>query len=399
MSTTLPPGERDALVQQFQAIEQQAPFRLLTPGGVRELGTMASDEAPIISLYLDLGPESRQDRKWATVYKSLAKDAINGVADPRQARLVAEELGQIERTLGQRLPDLGRSVALFACGALGLWHEVVLPVSLPNRLRVDRRPYMRPLFRVMDENDRFLIVLLDDQRARLFVSQLGFIVEAADLIEEGPSQHKQGGWAQMRLQRHHDAHVLWHAGAVAHATTLAMEHFGARWLLVSGTPDVLADYRQQLPQAVTARLGGEFKAMVTAPAGDVAQAAATLQRKVEAREEVATIERVAEARSSGRGVWGLDDTLRALGEQRVMTLVAQHDYRAPGGMCVDSELLTPNTIGLCPQCGEPVTLVDDVVDMALERAYRQSAHLELVRSAAGLERLAEFEPIGALLRY
>jgi peptide subunit release factor 1 (eRF1) len=399
MSTTLPPGERDALVQQFQAIEQQAPFRLLTPGEVRELGTMASDEAPIISLYLDLGPEARKDRKWATVYRNLARDAVNGVADARQARLVAEELGRIERTLGQRLPDLGRSLALFASESLRLWHEVMLPVSLPNRLRVGRGPYMRPLYRVMDEHDRFLIVLLDDQRARLFISQLGFIVEVADLVEEGPSQHKQGGWAQMRLQRQHDAHVLWHAGAVAHATSLAMEHFGVRWLLVSGTPDVLVDYRQQLPHAVTARLGGEFKVMVTASSSEVAQAASALQRDVEAREEVATISQVTEARSSGRGVWGLEATLGALGDQRVMTLVAQHDYRAPGGMCADSEVLTANTIGLCPHCGESVTVVDDVVDMALERAFRQTAHLEMVRSAAGLEQLARLAPIGALLRY
>jgi peptide subunit release factor 1 (eRF1) len=399
MSTTLSPQERDALVAQFHAMEEEAPFRLLTPGEVKLLNTLASDDAPIVSVYLDLGPEARRDRTWATVLKSLAREVTATITDPREARRVAQEVARIEQMLSQRLPDLGRSMALFSSEAIGLWHEVMLPVGLPNRLRFGKRAYLRPLFRVLDEHERFVIVVLDAQRARLFVSQLGSTVEVADLIEEGPSRHHEDGWVQMRLERQRDAHVLWHAGAVAHAAGLALEHFGARWLLVSGTADVLADFRQQLPQAVAARLAGEFRIAATASLSEVGQAVAAIERDVEAREELVTIERLGNARPGGRGVWGLEDTLRALNEMRVMTLVVQHDYRTQGGVCVDSGDLTANPIGLCPHCGEAVTLVEDVVEMALERAYRQSAQLEMVRSAAGLSRLEDYSPIGALLRF
>jgi peptide subunit release factor 1 (eRF1) len=400
MTTTLSPTERDALLQQFEAMEAQAPFHLLTPGEIRALTAMESPDVPIVSLYLDLGPAARQDRKWATVLKTLARDATAASPDARAARHVTQEVGRIEAMLDQRVRDLGRGLALFTAESLGLWHEVALPLALPNRLRVGSRAYLRPLFRVMDEHDRFLIVLVDDQRARIFISQLGFIVEVADLVEEGSSYvDDQNGWARVRLQRQRDAHVQSHAGTVAHAASLAMDHFAARWMLLAGTPDVVVDVREQLPQAVASRLGGEFKVALAASTKDVAKAAAPIQRAVEAREELATIERLGNARSGGRGVWGLEDTLQAIGEGRVMTLVVQHDYRAPGGVCVDSGVLTANPTGLCPHCGEAVADVGDVVEMALERAYQQGADLEMVRSEAGLTRLGDYAPIGALLRF
>jgi len=399
MSTTLSPYERDALVAQFDTMVESAPFQLLTSQMLQELGAIDSDGAPVVSLYLDLGPDARRDRTWATVLKNLTREAIERLDDRGDERLVAQEGKRLERLIGKTLPDLGRSVALFSSEPAGILREVSLPLPLPNRMVVSNRPYLRPLFREMDEHDRFLLVVIDDNRARLFVSQLGSIIEVADLIEEGPGRHKQGGWAQMRFQRHRDAHVLWHAGAVAHATTLAMDRFGARWLLAAGTPDVMADFRDQLPSAMADRLAGEFKVSATASVSEIAAAAAPVQRETEAREELATIEQMREQPAGSRAVWGLADTLRAVNEFRVMTLAVQDDYRAPGGICVDDQQLTHHTEGLCPVCGEPLAFEDDIVDAALERAHNQGARLELVRSQRARDAMEGLQPIGALLRY
>jgi peptide subunit release factor 1 (eRF1) len=399
MRTSLSPSDRDALVQQFQALEEQAPFRLLTPHEMVTLGQLEASDAPIVSAYLDLGPDARRDRAWATVLKSNARQRLERIDDRRQARFVEAELARIERSLSHKLPDLGRSVAVFSSEPLGLWHEVVLPVPLPNRFEVGERPYMRPLFRVLDEHDRFLLVVLDDKRARLFISQLGSIVEIADLIEEGPSLTHGGGWAQMRLQRQHDAHVLWHAGAVAHASALALEQFGARWMLVAGTPDVLVDFRNQISPPAAARMAGEFKVNTTVPASQVASAAAPLQRQVEAREESATVDRLSHAPPGGKAAWGLVDTLAALNDGRVLSLVVLDDFRSPGAVCGDTGRLYADAEGLCPDCGESLTPLPDVVDIALERAHRLGARLELVRSADARAQLAARAPIAAGLRY
>jgi len=275
----------------------------------------------------------------------------------------------------------------------------VLPVRLPNRVKVERRAYMRPLFRVLDEHERFVIALLDNQRARLFVSQLGFIEEVADLFGDTPSRHSQGGWAQMRLQRRRDAYIQWHAGSVAHATSLAMEYFGARWLLLSATPEALVEFRKGLPAATAHRLAGEFAVEAVASPSQVADAAADLQRQVEAREELTTVRALAELPAGSAMAIGLADVLARVAEGRVKRLVLLDDFRAPGGGCPGCGTVYAQSDGLCPRCGLPLTPMDDVVDPALEQSYRHSAELELVRSAAAREELARMAPIGAFLRY
>jgi peptide subunit release factor 1 (eRF1) len=252
---------------------------------------------------------------------------------------------------------------------------------------------------VRDEHDRFAVVVLDKQRARLFVAQLGHVVEVADIFEDTPRHHKQGGRSQMRLQRHHDAHVMWHAGAVAHATELLMERFETRYLLVSGTTQILAEYRVHLPPGLVRRWKGDFPVSIDASADEVARAVEPIERRVETEEETEAIARVNTAVPAGRGVWGLGKTLKAVDEKRVQLLVVHDRYRTPGRECVPCRMLLPPATAACPKCGKAVGDVEDVVDAILERAVTQEAELELVRSNEARRLLPPGEPIGGLLRF
>ena len=241
--------------------------------------------------------------------------------------------------------------------------------------------------------------MLDKQRARLFLSQLGTLQEVADIREDTPGHHKQGGWSQMRFQRHHEAHVMWHAGAVAHATELLLDRLEARHLLVSGTPEVLAEYRDALPAKALKRWAGEFGVPIDASPAQIAEVIEPVQRETESREEVAVIARLNDSISSGKGVWGLAETLQAVLEKRVLVLVVHDQYRAPGSECPRCRLLLTVQEGTCPSCGGRLEPVEDVVDAALERAVTQEAELELVRSPVAQGMLPEREPIGAVLRF
>ena len=228
MKANLAPAERDAIIHQFDELARTAPFNILTRETLKQLATLSSDGAPIISLYLDLGPQARLNGAWATVLKSLSREALAKASGDFSDWDIVDEFNRIEKSIEAEIPQLGRGVAYFVCNGLGLWYRIALPLSLPNRLSIDRRAHLRPLLRMQDEHDRFAVAMLDKRRARLFISQLGQLHEVADLFEDTPPRHKQGGWSQMRFQRHHEAHVLWHAGAVAHATSLLMERFEAR---------------------------------------------------------------------------------------------------------------------------------------------------------------------------
>ena len=399
MGSTLGASEREALKQQVDQLVEQAPFNLLTRQHLLDLATVESDGAPIVSLYLNLSPQKRLKRAWAVALKSMARDALERQPTSISADAASAEIEKIERMLDERIPDLERGVAVFSCEPIDLWWLVPVPLEIRNHMEIGRRPFLRPLVRILDEHDQYVVVLLDKRRARLFVGQHGSIFEVLDLWEDTPPHQKGGGWSQMRFQRQHEAHVMWHASAVGHATSLLVKSFSAKHVLVSGTQEVLVEYKEHLPAIAADRLDGTFSVAIDASAKEIRETIRPLREEVEAREEESTISEIQEAVSSGRGVWGIEDTLRALVEQRVMKLVVDDKFHAAGGECLHCGMMSTRDTGDCRSCGNPLAVVDDIVDVALERALDQEAELELVRSTGALELLASAAPIGALLRF
>jgi len=397
MPAMLRAEEKDALETQFDALAMNGFLNVLTRRKFIDLATLECDTGPVVSLYVDLTPQNRHNDAWAIDLKNQARKLIadsNGM----HRDTIEAEVDRMLRWLGDRASRLGRGAAIFSCPSRELWWSISLPIAFPTRLRAGRRPYLRPLARVRDEHDRFAVVVLDKQRARLFVAQFGHVTEVADMVEDIPKHHKQGGTSQMRLQRHHDAHVMWHAGAVAHATELLMERLEARYLLLSGTREVLSEYRVHLAPAFVRRWRGEFNIPIEAAPTDVAKAIEPLVRSAESKQEAEAVARL-ENSVPGKGTWGLENTLLALEERRIQLLIVHDQYRAPGQECVRCHMLFTTTPTVCPSCGMELAQVPDLIDAMLERAVVQEAELELVRSEDVRKRLPAEEPIGALFRF
>jgi len=397
MPAILRAEEKEALESQFDALSSNGFLNVLTRRRFTDLAALECDEGVVISLYVDLTPQSRHNDAWLIDLKSQTRRLLAESA-PLQRDMIEAEAERMRRWLEDRVSRLGRGAAIFSCPARNLWWSLSLPVGFPTRLRAGRRPYLRPLARVRDEHHRFAVVALDQHRARLFVAQFGHVTEVADMVEDVPRHHKQGGRSQMSLQRHHDAHVMWHAGAVAHATELLMERLEARYLLVSGTRGILAEYRVHLGPAYVRRWRGDFTVPIDASLADVAKAIEPLVHGAESKQEAETLSRL-ENSIPGKGTWGLENTLLALEERRIQLLVVHDQYRTPGQECVRCHMLFSTKPPVCPSCGYELIQVPDLVDAMLERAVMQEAELELVRSEDVRKRLPAEEPIGALFRF
>jgi len=397
MPAMLRAEEKDALESQFDALSSNGFLNVLTRRRFTDLAALECDEGAVISLYVDLTPQNRHNDAWSIDLKNQTRRLLADNALAHRDTIEAE-VERMRRWLEDRASHLGRGAAIFSCPARKLWWSLSLPIAFPTRLRAGRRPYLRPLARVRDEHHRFAVVVLDKQRARLFVAQFGQITEVADMLEDIPKHHKQGGRSQMSLQRHHDAHVMWHAGAVAHATELLMDRFEARYLLVSGTREVLAEYRVHLAPAYVRRWMGDFTVPIEASSAEVAKTIDPLVHRAESKQEAETVSRL-ENSLPGKGTWGLENTLLALEERRIQILIVHDQYRAPGQECMRCHTLFSMKPAACLGCGLELVHVADLVDAMLERAVIQEAELELVRSEDVRKRLPAEEPIGALFRF
>ena len=394
MSTTLDPNERDALLAELRRRTTTPGFHFLSADHLQELNETRSDGAPIVSLYLELTPEARIGSTWQTTLKDLCEQAVSQAGDHADA--VRGECDRIAAALEAGLPKTGRGVAFFACESQGLFQQLGTAITLPSEVHVTDNPYVRPLARVRDENDRFVIALLSMHKSRFFFSQIGLVEEVYEIEGEEfavtdlvSKDQKQDRKAKLRKQQ---------AQRSAHALELIAKTLDARHVVYSAPADMEADFLDGLNQGVRQRVAGSFACDTLATTAEVAEAAEPVQREVEAREEMETVGKVQELLSS-RAVAGLDDTLDMLNQQRVMTLVVDDATTIPGGVDETSGMLTTQTDGTYAATGGDVQPVDDLVELMLDKAMEQGASLELVRSEAARAALTEHGPAAALLRF
>ena len=394
MSTTLAPDARDALLAELRRRTTTPGFHFLSTEHLQRLNDAQSSDGPVLSLYMELTPEARIGETWRTTFKDLRDRALADAGGREKA--VDAELNRIEEALAGGLPRTGRGLAFFACEGIGLFEQLGTAITLPNAVFVTDNPHVRPLARVRDENDRFVIALLSAHKSRFFFAQIGLVEEVYDLegqelavTDFASKDQRQDMKADLRRT---------HAQRTAHAAELITKTLEARHLIYSAPADMEADFLDALNQATRQRVAGQFGCDTMASTAEVAEAALPLQREVEAREELETLGKVQELLSS-RAVAGLDATLDMLNQQRVMTLVVDDDATLPGGVDRQSGMLTTQTEGTYPATGGEITAVPDLVELMLDKAMEQGAALELVRSDAAREALAPHGPAAALLRF
>ena len=392
--SSLAPKERDALLAELRRRTTTPGFHFLSADHLARLNEARSDGAPIVSLYLEMTPEARLGTTWETTFKDLCERAMDGAGEHKKA--VEAECERIREALEAGLPRTGRGVVFFACQEIGLFEQLGTAIDLPNEVHVGDNPYVRPLARVRDENDRFAIALLSMHKSRFFFAQIGLVEEVYELDGEEfavtdlvSKDQKQDRKAELRRQQ---------AQRSAHALGLIAQTLEARHVLYSAPADMEADFLDKLDQATAQKVAGNFACDTLATTAELAEAAEAAQREVEAREEIETLGKVQELLSS-RAVAGLDDTLDMLNQQRVMTLVVDDAQTIPGGIDPSSGMLTTQTEGTYEATGGEISAVPDLIELMLDKAMEQGASLELVHSDEARKALSEHGPAAALLRF
>ena len=241
MSTVLSPEERDQFLAQLRQRTATPGFHFLSTEHLQELNEIESDGAPILSLFMELTPETRVGDAWQITFKDLSKQALQKADQMGAKAEIQAELARIEEAFRSGLPRTGRGLAVYACEEMGLMRQLGTPVSIDNQVYVDRRPYVRPLVRVRDEHDRFAIALVSMRRIRLFFSQIGLVEEVLDdevseigLTDFASKDQRQDIRAEQKKNQ---------AKRAAHAVQLMTKQLGVRHVIYS-TP---ADMEVRLP--------------------------------------------------------------------------------------------------------------------------------------------------------
>ena len=388
---------------QSQTAERGAPrYDLVNRNQLKELASLQSNRSPILSLFLQVPlSEERKDklrRQLNHLIHERSQASSNESKDKQRA--FKSETDRLMTWLEREYDATGRGLAVFSSSDNSLWRVFRLPMAVRDQLIVSDRPCVTPLMMLADEYERYLVLLIDQQTARLFVVYLGEIEEYNEFKDElVPKPKSDPGESVDKLQRRHEAHVVGHVKHAIQVTERYWQREPYDWLIIGGTENPLAQLRERLPKALRDHLAGEIVVPVDASAEQVLQSAANVVAANERRVEAERVDALlTSALGKGPGVIGLSETLQALVKGDVLTLVVEEDFQQPGFECPNCHFMVGTHMLRCPLCGTLLEAQGDIVERTIGRALDQNARIEIVRGPMR-QQLGEHGHIGALLRY
>ncbi len=367
------------------------------------LARVESSETPVISVYLNTEWTEEHQRERVRVFlKSRLREARQaGAADPGDVDWV-EAQGQA--ILNRVKFEDANGVALFACQRAGLREVFPLRVAFADTFTIERRPFLRPLARAVEETPPTLVVFIDGATGRLVPLNATGTEEEVVLQSQVEGRHSMGGWAalaQARYQRHIREHREQHLEAVAAAVTGWMEREGGQRIVLAGEPRTAAALRRHLPEHVAARIIGTVAAGRWEPANVLAARAAELVALEAGSRETAEVDSaLTEAAGGGAAVAGVGPTLEAVNRGAVRHLYMLEAFRRPGAVCVACETLQDRFHFACVFCGKETRALE-LGEAMVERVLSAGGgvttverHTELARRGGVAARVRYVEALG-----
>jgi hypothetical protein len=354
---------------------------------------------PIITLNFDLDPEefataparASQARALLDEADRLAEE--DDSLDHTARSAIAADLARLRDYLASDdLPVSGaRALAIFCSGQDNLFETVALARPTASRVSVGHMAHVEPLV-VQGDDEPWCAVLVTSRTGDVYRGE-GSRVTARQTITDYVRGHGQGDASGEHTQ---EQDMEGHLGTLAEAIYRDWQQQSFTTLALSGPVEAVARLEDLLhndlrPTLAASHLDVDVASATESKVRDAVVGVIDTRRRAEAERALA------ELTETTRAVTGVADTLEALNERRVKTLLLGRDFSATGGRCPSCGLLVADGDDTCPADGTPMETAIDLREAAVQAALLQDAAVIAYDEPQG--ELPPARPVAALLRF
>ncbi|MCC7130007.1 MAG: hypothetical protein B6D39_05585 [Anaerolineae bacterium UTCFX2] len=350
---------------------------------------------PVLSVYLNTDPAEGNTDFHRRRLRSMLKEID-----------LPEDVEKVIGFIEHEHDWVGKSLAVFSCVNDGFLRAYPLAIPLRSRVRVSEQPYVKPLADLLDSYGGYGVVVVDKQDARYFHFHLGELREQEDVVGETIRHTKRGGGSQAAGRRgskvgqtggHLDEAAERNMREAAEYAVHFFSEKNVRRILIGGTDDNVAMFRNLLPKTWQSLVVGSFPISMVASNNEVLANAIEIGTRAEILRESNLVKTlVTNAAKSRGGVLGLQETLDALREGRLQILVIRDGFRDPGLRCTGCGYVSIKAVEACPYCGGKMERIEDAVELAVQAVMLDGGEVEVLRAD---QKIKGFDQIGAILRY
>ena len=363
------------------------------------LAALEPSPFPFISLYLDLTTNQNGREDHNQFVRKVLKDRAAGFKeDSPERQSFNADADRILKYLESEVDKSSQGLVIFASNGSGFFEAI--PVEAPfdsHQLFIGSVPHLYPLARLVENYPRYAAVMLDTNKARIFV--FGGKEEREEKIAgEKTRRTSKGGWSQARYQRRADNFHMLHIKEVVDTLDKIVREEKIDHIVVAGADVAMPILREQLPKPLADKIV-EIGAHEDGESGSFVERTMAALREKDAVTDAEKVEELMNAwQSGGLGVAGPEATLSAfqLGQVDELIITASPallkpvqklpDDAAPGQVQADTSA--------------PQGTVDEkrlkLADELVTRANQTSARIRFIEDE---HLLADIGGVGALLRF
>ena len=378
-------------------------MKFLRRDQVEALSRFRSDKFMTTSFFLDTDKHRLTKKEILVSAKNLLAEArarLDGldIAKEKKASLL-KDLDMIQEYASKDAASNSAGLAIYACSGAGFWEILSLPEAPRNRVVFDANPFVRPLSLILDEFHKLIAFLVDRHEAKWYEIFMGEITLLDEMKTDVPKKVKGGGEREeaRRMERHMDAAVHDHYKRAAQKTFDLFKKNGFHGFVLGCPDNLVGEIEPELHPYVRERLKGWLRAKPSDSPDGILKEVISLERALKTSEEEGLVRKLAgELEKGGRACSGLKESLRALNQGEVQTLIVSRHFAAPGKYCPRCKLLYTEEELKCPSCERKTDAVLDVVDEAIEAAMGRDAAVKHITPPSKLD---HYGSIAALLRF
>jgi peptide chain release factor subunit 1 len=371
---------------------------------LRQLAGFRAAKGCAISLYLDLDPSASPTagdaatRVNSLVDQGLKSNGANRNEQTHEQRVgLREDFDRIKHFFTEEFErDGARGFALFCAGLDNVWQTLPLTEAVPDEVKVGRELYLAPLVPLVGRGEGAVVAVVGREEGRLYRLRGGRLEEVADLFEEQPARHDQGGWSQANYQRHIDELAKGHLKTVGDELERRLRQLRYPRVVIVCPEELKSEFGAMLAGDTSGAVIGWTTAKAHASPTELYDVALPVLERWRQQRETEVVERwKEEAGRNGRAASGWEDTLEAASDGRVECLVFQEGVEHSACQCPACGRVSLQG-GRCPLDGTEMEERGEGLDLAVHQVLAHGGQVLAVRHRQDLEPAGG---IGAILRF
>jgi peptide subunit release factor 1 (eRF1) len=368
---------------------------------LQRLAEFGPQDAPVVSLYLDLRPNQHGRDTYEQFCRKSFADQLKVVKENSAARVSLER--DVERIKAYLANDVNRSangLALFAsAGAGGFFEAIQLDAPIDDHwLFIGAVPHIYPLMRLIDQYPRYAAVMLDTNQARIFAFGLGTVEKREEVKGVKTRRTSMGGWSQARYQRHAENFHLHHVKEVVDTLDHIVRADNIQHIIIAGDEVVVPLLKEEMPPHLIEKVMDVVRLDRHAPEDEILKATLEVLRGKDASTDKDRVEQLIDAwQGGGLGAVGPEATMRALqmGQVDELLIAAAPQALKPAQTLPDDaapELVAAETSA--PNAANPKQL--QFSGELVTRAQQTGARVRIIEDP---QLLRDYGGVGAFLRF